>query len=179
MGGTDGRGNKAKDTQSAPQLRFMVGSWSVPQTTPQYLTRNFWVDAAQGRRCYAALSPRAEQTLHEKSKAVPRSPSAVSEARFDGRMMCGQAAPARFRYSDLKEAARRRTRALWGLNGMEGWCVSASSCCRGARKTTAGALEFSETEDDRGIRTGEAGKNRFVEAQGTLRLRAPGHAQMA
>jgi hypothetical protein len=94
-------------------------------------------------------------------------------------MKCGQAAPARFRYSDLKEAARRRTRALWGLNGMEGWCASASSCCRGARKTTAGALEFSETEDDRGIKTGEAGKNRFVEAQGTLRLRAPGHAQMA
>ena len=108
-----------------------------------------------------------------------RSPSAVSEARLDRRMMRGQAAPARFRYSDLKEAARRRTRALWGLNGMEGWCPGVSSCCRGARKTTAGALEFSETEDDRRIKTGEAGKNGFVEAQGTLRLRAPGHAQMA
>ncbi len=34
------------------------------------------------------------------------SPSAVSEARFDRRMMSGQAAPARFRYSDLKEAGR-------------------------------------------------------------------------
>jgi hypothetical protein len=113
------------------------------------------------------------------SVKLSRSPSAVSEARIDIRMKCGQAAPARFRYSDLKEAARRRTRALWGLNGMEGWCASASSCCRGARKTTAGALEFSETQDDRGIKTGEAGKNRFVEAQGTLRLRAPRHAQIS
>src|SRR5882672_2024936 len=108
-----------------------------------------------------------------------RSPSALSEARIDRSMMFGQAAPARFRYSDLKEAARRRTRALWGLNGMEGWCPGVSSCCRGARKTTAGAVEFSETEDDRRIKTGEAGKNRFVEPQGTLRLRAWRHAQMA
>jgi AcrR family transcriptional regulator len=37
---------------------------------------------------------------------VPRSPSAVSEARMNRRMMRRQAAPARFRYSDLKEAAR-------------------------------------------------------------------------
>src|SRR5882672_5979843 len=108
-----------------------------------------------------------------------RSPSAVSEARFDIRMKCGQAAPARFRYSDLNEAARRRTRALWGLNGMEGWCPGVSSCCRGARKTTAGAVEFSETEDDRRIKTGEAGKNRFVEPQGTLRLHAPRHAKIS
>jgi hypothetical protein len=43
---------------------------------------------------------------------VPISLSAVSEARLDGRMMCARAAPARFRYSDLNEAARRRTRAL-------------------------------------------------------------------
>jgi hypothetical protein len=92
---------------------------------------------------------------------------------------CGQAAPARFRYSDLKEAARRRTRALWGLNGMAGWCAGVSSCCQGARKTTADALEFSETQDDRGIKTGEAGKSRFVEAQGTERLRASRHAKIS
>src|SRR5260370_28591565 len=93
--------------------------------------------------------------------------------------MCGQAAPARFRYSDLKEAARRRTRALWGLNGMEGWCAGVSNCCRGARKTTADAAEFSETQDDRGRRTGEAGKSRFVEAPGTERFRAPRHANIS
>ncbi len=93
--------------------------------------------------------------------------------------MCGQAAPARFRYSDLKEAARRRTRALWGLNGMEGWCPGVSSCCRGARKTTADAVEFSETQDDREIKTGEAEKSRFVEAQGTERLRALRHAKIS
>ena len=110
---------------------------------------------------------------------VPRSPSAVSEARIDRRIMCGQAARARFRYSDLKEAARRRTRALWGLNGMEGWCPGVSSCCRGARKTTADALEFSETQDDRGIKTGEAGKSRFVEAPGTERLRTLRHAKIS
>src|SRR5258708_30136795 len=118
-------------------------------------------------------------TLHLQSSQVPGSPSAVSEARIDRRMMCGQAGPARFRYSDLKEAARRRTRALWGLNGMEGRCPGVSSCCRGARKTAADAVEFSETQDDPGIKTGEAGKSRFVEAQGTRRLRAPRHAQMA
>jgi hypothetical protein len=33
-------------------------------------------------------------------------PGAVSEARFDRRMKYEQAAPARFRYSDLKEAGR-------------------------------------------------------------------------
>ena len=107
------------------------------------------------------------------------SPSAVSEARLDRRMMCGQAAPARFRYRDLKEAGRRRTRSLWGLNGMEGWCPGVWNCCCGARKTTAGAVEFSETQDDRGIKTGEAGKSRFVEAQGTERLHAPRHAKIS
>jgi hypothetical protein len=108
-----------------------------------------------------------------------RSPSAVSEARFDRRMMSGQPAPARFRYSDLKEAARRRTRALWGLNGMEGWCPGVSNCCRRARKTTADAVEFRETQDDRGIKTGEAGKSRLVEAPGTEGLRAPRHAKIS
>src|SRR5882672_9462339 len=126
-----------------------------------------------------AFAPKAPAAFSYPRCQVLISPSAVSEARFDIRMKCGQAAPARFRYSDLKEAARRRTRALWGLNGMEGWCPGVSSCCRGARKTTAGAVEFSETEDDRRIKTGEAGKNRFVEPQGTLRLRAWRHAQMA
>src|SRR5258708_34882692 len=93
--------------------------------------------------------------------------------------MCGQAGPARFRYSDLKEAARRWTRALWGLNGMEGWCAGVSSCCRGARKTTADALELGEAPDGRGIKTGEAATTRFVEPQGTLRLRAPRHAKIS
>src|SRR5260370_40619243 len=83
---------------------------------------------------------------------LPRSPSAVSEARIDRRMMCGQAGPARFRYSDLKEAARRWTRALWGLNGMEGWCPGVSSCCRGARKTTAEVLELRGTQGHRGVK---------------------------
>jgi hypothetical protein len=110
---------------------------------------------------------------------VLTSPSAVSEARIDGRMMCGQAAPARFRYSDLMEVARRRTRALWGLNGMEGWCPGVSGCCRGARKTTADALELGETQDGRGIKIGEAGKTRIVEEQGTERLRAPRHAKIS
>src|SRR5260370_38213361 len=92
---------------------------------------------------------------------VSISPSAVSEARIDRRMMCGQAGPARFRYSDLKEAARRWTRALWGLNGMEGWCPGVSSCCRGARKTTADALGFHETPEDRGRKAGRRGKSRL------------------
>jgi len=91
--------------------------------------------------------------------------------------MCGQGAPARFRYSDLKEVARRRTRALWGLNGMEGWCPGVSSSRGGARKTTADALELGETQDGRGVKAGEAGKARFVEGQGTERLRAPRHAK--
>ncbi len=93
--------------------------------------------------------------------------------------MCGQAAPARFRYSDLKDAARRRTRALWGLNGMEGWCPGVSGGCRGARKTMADALELGEAQDGRGIKAGEAGKTRFVERQGTERLRAPRYAEMS
>src|SRR5882672_899083 len=126
-----------------------------------------------------AFAPKAPAAFSYPRCQVLISPSAVSEARFDIRMKCGQAAPARFRYSDLKEATRRRTRALWGLNGMEGWCPGVSSCCRGARKTTADALELGETEDDRGIKTGEAGKTRFVEAQGTERLHAPRHAKIS
>src|ERR1700687_2696037 len=114
-----------------------------------------------GRRSAAGKAPqlcsRNEELLRYFGQ-VPIRPSAVSEARIDRRMMCGQAAAARFRYSDLKEAARRRTRALWGLNGMEGWCPGVSRCCRGARKTTGDALELGETQAGRGIRTGEGGR---------------------
>src|SRR5712691_12912084 len=107
---------------------------------------------------------------------VLRSPRAVSEARIDRRMMCGQAAPARFRNSDLKEAARRRTRALWGLNGIEGWFRGALGRCDGARKTTRNAVGLSKTEDCRGAKAGEAGKTRLVKRQGTERWSAPRHA---
>ena len=112
---------------------------------------------------------------------IPISPSAVSEARIDRRMMCGQAAPARFRYSDLKEAARGcgGRGPYGGLNGMDGRCAGVSGYCCGARKTTADALEFGEAPDGRGIKTGEVATTRFVEAQGTERLRAPRHAKIS
>src|SRR5271166_3325066 len=106
---------------------------------------------------------------------LPRSPSAVSEARMNGRMRKGARCSGALSIQRL-EGSRpwlRRTRALWGLNGMEGWCAGVSGYCRGARKTTADALELGEAQDGRGTKTREAGKTRFVERQGTERLREP------
>ena len=108
-----------------------------------------------------------------------RSPSAVSEARMnrsnDVRAGCSGALSIQ-----RLEGSRpwlRRTRALWELNGREEWCPAVSGCCPRARQTTADAVELGEAQDGRGIKSGEAGKTRIVEGQGTERLRAPGHAK--
>ena len=68
---------------------------------------------------------------------------------------------------------------LWRLNGMEGLCPGVSDNCLGARKTTADAFELGEAQDHWGTKTGEAGKTRIVEGQGTERLRAPRHAKIS
>src|ERR1700674_4633247 len=72
------------------------------------MTSECWLShiADSSFSCYypVALSDTLGHDANEDQVLV--SPSAVSEARFDRRMICGQAAPARFRYSDLKEAGR-------------------------------------------------------------------------
>jgi len=49
----------------------------------------------------------------------------------------------------------------------------------GARKTTADALEFSETQDDRGINDWRTGRAVCQKRKGTERLHAPRHAKIS
>jgi hypothetical protein len=68
---------------------------------------------------------------------------------------------------------------LWRLNGMEGLCPGVSGYGRGARRTTADAVEFSEAQDHWGTKTGEERKASYVERPSTERLRAPRHAKIS
>jgi len=54
---------------------------------------------------------------------------------------------ARFRYNDLNEAALRRTRALWKLNGVEGWRKGVLGWCSGAQQLTRWVAKLAMTKE--------------------------------
>src|SRR5258708_1871856 len=74
-----------------------------------------------------------------------KSLSVESEAR-GGKACTERGVFARFRFNDLKEAARRRTRALWKLNGAKGRRRGASGLCGGAQQMIRRARKLAIAE---------------------------------
>jgi len=80
----------------------------------------------------------------------------------------------RFRYNDLKEAARDwRARALCVLNWVEMWCRGATEQCGRAQKEAQAVEQLSGTADPWELNTFRVGEELSVRRQGAKRLIMP------
>jgi hypothetical protein len=86
---------------------------------------------------------------------------------------------ARFRYIDLKEAARGcgGRGPLWELNGVEWCCEGTPGLCRRARQTAAGAWKVVGAKKCREQSVWGSREKRFVWRQGTGGRSVPKHAK--
>ena len=86
------------------------------------------------------------RTVWANRRINPRQVLVLNRKREKGNACTERGVFARFRFNDLKEAARRRMRALCKLNGAKGRRCGASGLCGGAQQMIRRAWKLAIAE---------------------------------